>query len=179
MVLCLGGPYGPSDERVRRALVDAGAAVDALSAVDDGDVLYDYGVLRADVGAGTARNAVLGNYLRHSITVRPESARFGTEQKKEGRRALKGPVFASVSVLDGLGGALVDAGAAVDALSAVDDGDVVDGDCTLGADVGAGTARNAVLSNYFRHVSHLDSTNLFGVFRHCPQLNGTKFGFPT
>ena len=57
-----------------------------------------------------------------------------------------------ISVGDGAGGALVDAGSAVDALSGVDDGDVVAGDGTLGAHIDTGSTRNALgLIDYCYH----------------------------
>ncbi len=40
------------------ALVDAGAAVDALGGVNDGDVLDGQGALRADVDASSAGHAL-------------------------------------------------------------------------------------------------------------------------
>ena len=61
----------------------------------------------------------------------------------------------SVSVLDGVAGALVNAGAAVNTFGGVDNGDVVDGDGTLGADVSAGSTSNTVVGNDLRHLFHL------------------------
>ena len=59
---------------------------------------------------------------------------------------------------NGVGGTLVDAGAAVDAGIGVDDSDVIHGDGVLGADVGAGSATDTIVStylNYHRYTSSL------------------------
>lgn len=59
------------------------------------------------------------------------------------------------SLGDGSGGALVDAGAAVDALAGVDDSDVLDRDGSLGADVGACTACDALGIDGDCHLDYL------------------------
>jgi hypothetical protein len=60
-----------------------------------------------------------------------------------------------VSVLDSVGGALVNASAAVDTFGVVDDSDVIHGDSSLGANIGASAASNTVVSDDLRHLIHL------------------------
>ncbi len=60
-----------------------------------------------------------------------------------------------ISLGDGGGGALVDAGTAVDALAGVDDSDVVAGDGSLGADVHACSACDTLRCVNCNHCDYL------------------------
>lgn len=61
----------------------------------------------------------------------------------------------AISLGDGGGGALVDAGTAVDALAGVDDSDVVAGDGSLGADVHACSACDTLRCVNCNHCDYL------------------------
>ena len=72
-----------------------------------------------------------------------------------------------VSLGDGAGGALVDAGTAVDAFAGVDDSDVLAGDGTLRADVNACTACDTLGSVHCNHYDYLGKENPRGTIKRC------------
>lgn len=51
-----------------RTLVDACSAVNAFSSVNNGDIVDGDGILGAHVGACTACDTIVCNYLRHFYT---------------------------------------------------------------------------------------------------------------